>query len=556
MNLLEEPMFIIPIQGQHRAVRWSGAKHVLRQVQEDLRRQLPPTKTCVVEPQPKGEADEHGDDSATDIGTTSSLGNLADLEFGGPMPPGKCLDLSGHFGKKVQAKLGVFRDLLRDRDPDYFPSLANELAHILYATAIEDLCEFQVAMDCTCDELRNDKDIMLELVRHNGVAWYYASEELCANKEVMLEAVKHNWAALGQASLQLRDDKGVVLQSVKSDWRSYRDASDRLQEDREILIEALKQDGQALHDAGSNLQADRELVLMAVKNDHDSENHRKAMGIDAHEAFLHARAITGSTCYRDWMELYERQYNRPCPALASASEALRADRELVLAALEVNWEALEGAADHLQADRDIVIDAVKQSALALQFASEELRADKDVRLIAARYGVPNRDKMWHQFKVHSDLRHDVPYEIFQQEFMAPVESAVAVQGDDDAPILTLSLSYGRTQSKKFCEEEKMSFHCEVYLMSGSSFVCSIPDHPYSDRCGQSRPGPVVNDLAKKLVKELPKHTEIAGAKRIFINIIVDHDGGAVAITPWDWDKPLTTYLLPAAISMATAGGGA
>ena len=68
--------------------------------------------------------------------------------------------------------------------------------------------------------------------------------------------------------------------------------------------------------------------------------------------------------------------------MKSFSEALRADREFVLAAVTWDGLALEYASKALRADRWVVLAAVTEEGSALQFASKALRADKDVVLAA------------------------------------------------------------------------------------------------------------------------------------------------------------------------------
>jgi len=63
-------------------------------------------------------------------------------------------------------------------------------------------------------------------------------------------------------------------------------------------------------------------------------------------------------------------------------EALREDREVVLAAVKKNGRSLEYAEGGLRADREVVLAAVKQYGQALQFAEGGLEADREVVLAA------------------------------------------------------------------------------------------------------------------------------------------------------------------------------
>ena len=67
-----------------------------------------------------------------------------------------------------------------------------------------------------------------------------------------------------------------------------------------------------------------------------------------------------------------------------AANELRSDREIVLAAVRQNGLALEHASDKLRSDREIVLAAVRQNGLALQHVSSELRSDREIVLAAVR----------------------------------------------------------------------------------------------------------------------------------------------------------------------------
>jgi len=75
-------------------------------------------------------------------------------------------------------------------------------------------------------------------------------------------------------------------------------------------------------------------------------------------------------------------------ALGYASDELRADREVVLAAVKKDGHdgsSLECASAELKADREVVLAAVNQNGLALGYASDELQADLICCIIAARH---------------------------------------------------------------------------------------------------------------------------------------------------------------------------
>ncbi len=68
--------------------------------------------------------------------------------------------------------------------------------------------------------------------------------------------------------------------------------------------------------------------------------------------------------------------------LDAFSERLRADKDVVTAAVGSAWNALGYAAEELRGDRDVVLAAVRHDGYALQFASDELKDDKEIVLTA------------------------------------------------------------------------------------------------------------------------------------------------------------------------------
>lgn len=67
------------------------------------------------------------------------------------------------------------------------------------------------------------------------------------------------------------------------------------------------------------------------------------------------------------------------------SDELKADKDVVLAAVEKDGISLEYASAQLKSDKDIVLAAVKTSEYALEYASAQLKADRDVIIAAVTH---------------------------------------------------------------------------------------------------------------------------------------------------------------------------
>jgi hypothetical protein len=165
---------------------------------------------------------------------------------------------------------------------------------------------------------REDKDIILNTVVQNFMAFADASPELKANKEVVLALVKSNGFTIQFASHELRADKEVVLAAVEQKGVTLAYASPELRDDKEVVLTAIRQDAMALHAASPKMRADKEVVLTAIRKD----------------GF----------------------------ALLYASSELKDDRKVVLTAVLQNREALGYASRELRADKELIEAARKTEA--------------------------------------------------------------------------------------------------------------------------------------------------------------------------------------------------
>jgi len=304
----------------------------------------------------------------------------------------------------------------------------------------------------------------------------------------MMMAVKECGTALKYASDKLRGDRALVFEAVHQNGSTLQQASEEVKADKEVVLEAVQRYGAALQWASEELRADQEIVMEAVKKD----------GI----------------------------------SLEYASEKLRRNKEFALWAVQQDGFALMWLSEELQADKDVVLAAVKQYSLALRWAHEELQSDKDILMLALRtLGKADVDDLCLCIEAEMLLR--------EKFFQKSLKSAIACPGED-VPILTVSVSSGVD------EVGEAVFHCEASLMSGAAFHCLIPNCSSTDRWGIVRPNPILNDLAEMLVARFPKRSEAKNPPRVFINFVVNSEDGdvmPVTVTPWDWARPLSDFLV-------------
>eukprot|EP00928_Gymnodinium_smaydae_P089061 TRINITY_DN73064_c0_g1_i1.p1 TRINITY_DN73064_c0_g1~~TRINITY_DN73064_c0_g1_i1.p1 ORF type:complete len:302 (+),score=56.70 TRINITY_DN73064_c0_g1_i1:85-990(+) len=116
------------------------------------------------------------------------------------------------------------------------------------------------------EDLRNDKEILMNAAKHDGHVIMYTSDETRKDKELVLQAVRTNGQVLRYSDLKLRKDKEVALAAVSHTGRALRWVDEKLQADKEVVIAAVREDGRALKYASDDLKADKQCVMMAIRN--------------------------------------------------------------------------------------------------------------------------------------------------------------------------------------------------------------------------------------------------------------------------------------------------
>mmetsp|Transcript_21213 Transcript_21213/g.45294 ORF Transcript_21213/g.45294 Transcript_21213/m.45294 type:complete len:355 (-) Transcript_21213:93-1157(-) len=280
--------------------------------------------------------------------------------------------------------------------------------------------------------------------------------------------------------------KRAMLKRMTWDPWALEGANERFRGDRDVVLEAVKFGGWALQWANKDVRSNPDIV-------------REVVQLDGH-------------------------------ALQWATAGVRGNKEVVMEAVTNCGRALEWANDKLRADREVVIAAVQADGFALAFASEDLQGDKEILMMAARARVCDVARMYFSLSRAAQAILD------REDYIRSLRSAIAVRGER-APVVTVSLSHVvDSDGRRFC--------CDAVLMSGATFVCHLTYRSSSNRRETARSCPILNDLAEKLVAEIPKHSALTPA-RVFINFVINsEDGDTQTATPWESERPLSDFLPP------------
>lgn len=206
-------------------------------------------------------------------------------------------------------------------------------------------------LDQAPDAIRADHEVMLAAATHDPSCLDLAHEKLLGSSEFMLEAAKRNSDTLRWTSEDLLGDAEFVLAALRYSWKMGFRASKNLRSDRAFMLKAIMRNRWTLQCASNELSADPHFVSTA---------------------FMQRRR-----------EFILDQMKSNGKGLRRATN-LRADRDVVRAAVNSQGTALEYAAPDLQADHSIVLAAVNNDPEALQWAAPRLRGDRHILTAALR----------------------------------------------------------------------------------------------------------------------------------------------------------------------------
>jgi len=110
-------------------------------------------------------------------------------------------------------------------------------------------------LDFCSDEIKNDRETLLEILRAYGDNLALLSPELQDDKEIVMAAISST-DALKYASERLRDDDDIVYLSLKTDLETIEFTSNRFKNDKQLILELVKKDHYMLNKVSDELKND------------------------------------------------------------------------------------------------------------------------------------------------------------------------------------------------------------------------------------------------------------------------------------------------------------
>lgn len=252
--------------------------------------------------------------------------------------------------------------------------------------------------------LQDDKEFMLEATSINGLVLNNASSRLQADKDVALSAVSTTGLALGHVDYSLRNDKDVVLAAVKQDGFALQFASENLCKDREVVLTAVSKNYLALQYADNKLKADKEIVLNGIKD--IIKRHERMQGTQTDDFFKNcvSRKLRNDPKFMiEAIKVHSTSYVYAFNAvkenkdvfIAFCESALKQhgngryavdipdslinDKDAAIAAVKLDGYMIR-VLPQFQDDKEVVMASANTYGYAIDYASDRLKDDKETVL--------------------------------------------------------------------------------------------------------------------------------------------------------------------------------
>lgn len=221
---------------------------------------------------------------------------------------------------KIALDINTFHDLDEWNKKTIIQALSREELRQVFK-------EYSFMLQYATDEVRNDVEIVSEIVKVDGKTLEHAGEEIKNNKEVVLLAIKSYPLCVKHASEELRKNREVALEAVRRNryTLTFGYVDKQFLDDDEIVLEALSRDSMVLDvldKANQRFRDNKRLMLELIERNRED-----------------------SRCFA--ISLF-----------SSLSPQLRDDRDLALAAIKRNHFSIYHVGTTLEKDKAFLLEAI------------------------------------------------------------------------------------------------------------------------------------------------------------------------------------------------------
>ncbi|KAG2382703.1 hypothetical protein C9374_005283 [Naegleria lovaniensis] len=241
----------------------------------------------------------------------------------------------------------------------------------------------------------------------------------------------------------------------------FKQAQEDLRGDREIVLQALEANINCINHCSQNILCDRQIMMIAVQNDGDhlSLVENTELAKDRELVFLACCSNASSVRYADESLRNDKAFMlkiiRTCSGNAYdyLGENLLYDREVALAAVEMDGDAFRVFSDVIRNDREIFMKAVKTAPQSINDAGDDIKNDRTMfindREIAT---LCIKRNSWSFNNVGDDLKNDREFVKDAIRYGCSL-SGMNQEFTSDKEIVMMAINFSGGESIRYASDE-------------------------------------------------------------------------------------------------------
>eukprot|EP01080_Neovahlkampfia_damariscottae_P012335 gene12335-6008_t len=340
------------------------------------------------------------------------------------MYPNLSIDIRNNYNitfeivSKIGKFLGSASDEMRQNEEIVFSALKQNLSCYVFAhpklksskvfslKILKHFPNFNIALFPM--EIKDNYDVMTEAVMINGKNYQFISKRLRNDKNLLYQVLKPGFNGFYFASMELKADYDVVLKVVKICPQAIYYVNKRFKYDKTVVLEVVKNYGEYIADCwNTNLIKDREICLCALKSSPSSFRHfsseiQKEKELAKLAIELYPKNIQYAPMKMRNEKLMKKLLEKDGDIFELLEVDQKMDKEFAKIAIKTSPTTIRHLIGNLRFDEDLIKLAIDQSTGSI-IQELKIRYDKYVTLETVKYGLNLELANWNELKQDKEV---------------------------------------------------------------------------------------------------------------------------------------------------------
>lgn len=223
------------------------------------------------------------------------------------------------------------------------------------------------------DELRNDREFILDAMNKGLNAYPCASEEVRSDEELAWKYVNSKYALIINLPRQFLSKKDYVVAMLTQNPSNYYNKLE-MAADRDVVLLAANEPGNFSY-IPEQFRSDKEIVNKVL-----AENFYRCIGEVTDPSVIDKDVLIANVDNTGYFEMMPEMW--------------RANKDVAMAAVQYDGENLQYVPEELRSDKDVVLAAVEETPYAWPYVPDKLKTDTDILVAVARIDLEAPGTFW------------------------------------------------------------------------------------------------------------------------------------------------------------------